>query len=149
MIMLSPHFTLEELIHSDLAIRKGINNYPSADVLENLKLLAKGLETVRAILGRAVLVSSGYRCEELNAAAGGSKTSAHMKGLAADFTCPSFGAQTEVFYTLKEHADILKYDQLILEFPPSGWVHIGFAEGGTLPRTENLAYSGRAYERIA
>lgn len=149
MILLSPHFTLEELIRSDVATRKGINNYPYPDVLENLKLLASKLEVVRAILGRSVLVSSGYRCEELNAAVGGSKTSTHMTGLAADFTCPAFGTTPEVFAKLREHKLDLDYDQLILEFPPTGWVHIGFAAMGKVARGSDLMYAGKSYERVA
>lgn len=136
MIMLSPHFLLEELIRSDVATRKGIYNYPSADVLENLKVLAQGLEAVRTILGRPVLVSSGYRSEELNSAIGGSKTSAHMSGLAADFTCPAFGSPREVFDQLRQFKDLLGYDQLIKE--GDAWVHVGFSHAGKTPRGEDL-----------
>lgn len=149
MIMLSPHFTLEEFIRSDVAIRKGIYNFPSADVLENLRVLAAKLETVRAVLGRPVLVTSGYRCEELNTAISGSKTSKHMTGLAADFECPTFGTPQMVFDELRKHRDELGYDQLILEFPPDGWVHLGLAEPGKVARSENLVYAGKSYERVA
>lgn len=146
--MLSPHFTVEEFIRSDVAIRKGIYNFPPADVLENLRVLAAKLEAVRAILGRPVLVSSGYRSEELNAAIGGSKTSKHMTGLAADIECPAFGTPFMVFDALREQKTALGYDQLILEFPPDGWVHIGFALPGKVARGEDLTYAGKSYERV-
>lgn len=149
MIMLSPHFTVEEFIRSDVAIRKGIFNFPPTDVLENLRVLASKLEAVRAILGRPVLVSSGYRCEELNTAIGGSKASKHMTGLAADIECPAFGTPQMVFDELRKHRDALGYDQLILEFPPDGWVHIGFAPSGKVARGETLIYAGKNYERAA
>lgn len=147
MILLSSHFTLEEFIRSDLAIRHGIDNSPTPDVLENLKLLAETLETVRAILGRPLHISSGYRCPELNVVAKGSKTSAHMYGRAADFECPAFGPPAEIMKTLAPQAELLGADQIILEFPPNGWVHLGIAERGTVPRQQLLSYTGGSYER--
>lgn len=149
MILLSQHFTLEEFVRSDVAIRKGIYNSPPADVLENLRVLAAKLETVRAVLGRPVLVTSGYRSEELNTAIGGSKVSKHMTGFAVDFECPAFGTPQMVFDELRKYKDLLGYDQLILEFPPDGWVHFGLAESGKVARSENLVYAGKSYERVA
>ena len=170
MIMLSPHFTVEEFIRSDVAIRKGIYNFPPADVLENLRVLAAKLEAVRSILGRPVLVSSGYRSEELERDIAWSgflawcklrgkevndgnwalyfAGKAHPKGLAADFACPVFGTPMMVFDELRKHRDALGYDQLILEFPPDGWVHIGFAPSGKVTRGEALVYAGKSYERV-
>lgn len=148
MILLSPHFTVKELIRSDVATRKGIYNFPSAEVLENLRVLANKLEVVRVVLGRAVLVTSGYRSEELNTAIGGSKTSSHMTGLAADIECPVFGSPREVFEKLRQHRQDLGYDQLILEFPPDGWVHIAFAESGKVARGNDLLYAGGKYEHV-
>lgn len=148
MIMLSPHFTVEEFIRSDVAIRKGIYNFPPADVLENLRMLASKLEAVRAILGRPLLIGSGYRSEELNTAIGGSKSSKHMLGLAADIECPAFGTPQMVFDELRKHKASLGYDQLILEFPPDGWTHIGFSPSGTVSRGEALIYAGKHYERV-
>lgn len=149
MILLSPHFTLQEFIRSDIATRKGIYNMPSAEVLENLRVLAEQLEDVRAFLGRPLLITSGYRSEELNTAIGGSKTSKHMTGLAADFECPAFGSPREVFDALRYPKGVFKYDQLILEFPPDGWVHLGLPKRGTAARSENLVYAGKSYERVA
>lgn len=63
---LTPHFTLEELTHSATALRLGIDNTPAAEIVENLRVLAGGLETAREILGGlSIRVNSGYRCEAL------------------------------------------------------------------------------------
>jgi zinc D-Ala-D-Ala carboxypeptidase len=147
-ILLSPHFTLHELVRSDVAIRKGIDNTPDSTVLENLKVLANKLEIVRSILGRSVLISSGYRCAFLNTHVGGSPTSKHVLGLAADFTCPSFGSLRETFDALRERKTEIGYDQLIIERPPHGWLHIAFAEMGKVARGNDLLYAGGKYERV-
>ena len=80
---LSEHFTLEELIFSQTAMRKGIDNTPAPDIVRNLRRLAGALEDVRALLGAPVVISSGFRGEALNRAVGGARNSAHMRGLAA------------------------------------------------------------------
>src|SRR5687767_12880711 len=94
---LSRHFTLEELVASQTATRRGIDNTPAPAVVRNLRKLAVLLERVRVLLDWApILVSSGYRCPALNVAVGGSKNSAHMAGLAADFTAPEYGTVLQV-----------------------------------------------------
>lgn len=121
---LSAHFTLAEMTVSQEAARRGIDNTPPADVMPALIRTAQGLEAVRVRLGCApVIVSSGYRCAPLNAAIGGSKTSQHMTGQAADIICPRFGGPAEVAAALRDSG--IEYDQLILEY--GRWVHISFA----------------------
>jgi len=88
---LSPHFSLEELTHSDTAVRLGIDNTPTVEVIDNLTYLAGELEHVRDILGTPMLISSGFRCYALNDHLGSKRTSSHTKGLAVDFISPSFG----------------------------------------------------------
>lgn len=125
---LTEHFTYEELIASDYARRKGIDNTPSDPVRANLLVLARQLEVVRGILGVPIEITSGYRCLAVNRALGSKDTSAHVQGLAADFRAPQFGTPLEVAQELARHADAIGYDQLIHEF--RSWVHIGFrAEG--------------------
>lgn len=138
MILLSPHFTLQEMTRSAIAIRHDIDNTPDQRVLENLKVLAEGLERVRTILNRSMHISSGYRCLALNTILGGSKNSKHMLGLAADFEAPSYGTPRSVFDRLRAEKSIIKYDQLLLEAPPDGWVHLGFAESASVPRGDTL-----------
>jgi zinc D-Ala-D-Ala carboxypeptidase len=125
---LSENFTLQELIYSDTAIRKGMDNTPNEDQIDNLKILCKNiLEPVRANFNLPVVVSSGYRSVAVCEAVGSSAKSQHTKGQAVDFEI--FGIPN------KEVADWivqnLDYDQCILEFwnenePNSGWVHCSY-----------------------
>ena len=128
---LSPNFSLLELTKSQTAERKGIDNTPSPEHQENLKLLCTAiLQPVRDHFGRVVTISSGYRSPELCTAIGSKITSQHARGEAADFEI--FGVSNK---TLADYIDSeLHYDQLILEYwnesdPNSGWVHCSFAEG--------------------
>ena len=82
----SIHFSLDELTSSDYADRHGIDNSPNAEILANINLLMDGLERARTVLDKPMSISSGYRSPKVNAGAGGSKASYHMRGLAADFT---------------------------------------------------------------
>lgn len=132
---LSPHFTLEELTASELAQRQGLDNKPTdVQVMNHLKFLAHNLEDVRECLGSPIHINSGYRCLMVNALLGSKPTSAHVKGLAADFVCPSFGTPKEIVKRLS--SSNVAYDQLILEF--DRWVHIAFAEEGYIPRKQTL-----------
>jgi hypothetical protein len=118
--MLSEHFSLDEFTASQEATRHGINNKPSDKVVENLRMLAALLEQVRELLGGgAIRISSGYRCLALNRHIGSNDTSAHVRGWAADFTCPSFGSPIAVAKKIAESN--LKFDQLIYE---GTWIHI-------------------------
>lgn len=118
---LSEHFTLEELTFSQTAVRKGIDNTPSLEVVAHLTRLADSLEKVRQLLGGPVRITSGYRSTVLNAAVGGSKKSAHMAGYAADFVCPSFGYPLKIVKAIA--ASDIQFDQCIQE---GTWVHISF-----------------------
>ena len=85
---LSKNFSLSELTKSETAIRKDIDNTPSNEVLSNLTTLCNMvLQKVRDSHG-VVTITSGYRSPELNKAIGGSTTSDHCKGCAADFEVP-------------------------------------------------------------
>jgi len=86
---LSANFTLKELTKSDAATRLGLDNTPGEAEIESLRLLCeKVLQPVRDHFGKSVTVNSGYRSPESNAAVGGSKTSDHCKGQAADIEIP-------------------------------------------------------------
>ena len=132
---LSENFSLEELTASETAARKGIDNTPSEDVISNLKRLAAALQEVRALLNhRSILVSSGYRSPELNQAVGGSATSDHCKGLAADFICPSYGSPNDIVRAIA--ASDLSFKQVIREFDK--WVHLSIPEERQEPRKQAL-----------
>ena len=81
---LTEHFTLEELTNSPTANGLHIDNFPSDTIISSLMELSELLEKVRTIYSKPIVVTSGYRCEKLNKAVGGVKTSQHMKGEAAD-----------------------------------------------------------------
>lgn len=85
---LTNNFTLEELYHSATADRKGIDNFPSPIVQQNLRMLAERiLQPIRNEYKHAIIITSGYRCAALNKAVGGAKTSQHLTGCAADIKC--------------------------------------------------------------
>ena len=135
---LSEHFTLAELTQSQTAARLAIDNTPPPAVLAELQRTAQLLEKVRTVLGmRPLLISSGYRCHDLNVSIGGAVNSAHVLGMAADFTCPDFGTPLAICRELATYAEMLDYDQLIFEF--GAWVHIGRS---ATPRRQLLTIDG-------
>lgn len=119
---MTPHFSYDELIASQIASRRGIDNTPDEKQLVNLQFLAEELEDVRRTLGGAIYISSGFRCLLLNRSLGSKDSSSHIKGLAIDFTCPSFGSPHDIVGRLI-NSDI-PFDQCIEEY--SKWVHLGF-----------------------
>tara|TARA_R100001126_G_C4811042_1_gene141862 strand:- start:144 stop:608 length:465 start_codon:yes stop_codon:yes gene_type:complete len=125
---LSDNFSLKEMIKSQTALRKDIDNEPGEEEIENLKLLCENvLQPVREYYGKAVRVNSGYRSPELNSAIGGSKTSDHCKGMAADIEINGV-ANAELAEWIEKNCE---FRQLILEFytpgiPDSGWVHVSY-----------------------
>ncbi len=147
---LTEHFTLAELTKSQTAARRGIDNAPKEEHMENLQALATYiLEPLRKEIGKPIFVNSGYRCEELNRAIGGSKTSQHMKGEAADIECFSIGN----YEMAKLIARNFTFDQLILEcWRPednrldSGWVHVSFLKDTTRNRDQVLSFDGKKYK---
>lgn len=135
-ILLSPNFSLQEMIESGTAIRLSINNTPSLDIIKNLKRLCAYLETARTAFQAhfktsvGLVVTSGYRCPELNKAVGGVPDSAHVQGLAADVHAAGI-SQTALTDFL---ADTLTgYDQIINE---GTWTHIGLTNG--VPRMQRM-----------
>jgi zinc D-Ala-D-Ala carboxypeptidase len=125
---LTANFSLHELSKSETALRMGFDNTPDDEATENLRLLCeKVLQPVRDHYGKGVKVNSAYRSPESNAAVGGSKTSDHCKGMAADIEIPGV-ANADLAQFIMDNLD---YTQLILEFytpgiPDSGWVHVSY-----------------------
>jgi len=127
-MQLTENFSLHELTKSETALRLNLDNTPDEGAIDSLRLLAqKVLQPVRDHYGMGVKVNSGYRSPESNAAVGGSKTSDHCKGQAADIEIPSV-PNAELAQWIMYNLD---YTQLILEFytpgiPDSGWVHVSY-----------------------
>lgn len=118
-MQLSPHFSLEELIVTQV---RGLDNTPSQAVIETLADTAERMEAVRELLGQPIIVTSGYRSVEVNRHIGGVPGSAHTTGHAVDFICPAFGTPLEVAQAI--HNSSIDLDQLILE--EDTWTHISF-----------------------
>lgn len=129
---LSKNFSLAEFTKSQTAERKGIDNTPQGEHMDAaVALFENVVQKVRDQFGPTVL-NSGYRSPELNEAVGGSATSQHCKGEAADIEVPGT-PNAELAEYIRDNMD---FDQLILEFytpgiPDSGWVHVSYKADGS------------------
>jgi len=125
---LSPHFTLDELTHTD---HREIDNSPTQDEISNLQQLANFLEEVKTVLGgKPIMISSGFRCKALNDAVGSKDSSQHRTGFAADFRVPGMTPDEVVRAVI---ASGIGYDQIIREF--DRWTHISVSD---TPRKQAL-----------
>ena len=132
---LSPHFTLEELTHSEVAARNGWDNSPNQEEISNLQRLAYLLEKVKeAVGGKPVMINSGFRNKQVNDAVGSKDSSQHRIGCAADIRVPGMTPRQVVEACIT--ASVL-FDQIILEF--DAWTHISVSTDPTLaPRHSRL-----------
>ena len=125
---LTDNFSLAEMTKSDTALRLDMDNTPGPEEIENMTRLCECvLQPVRNHFGKGVKVNSGFRHPNVNAKVGGSKTSDHCKGMAADIEIPGV-ANADL---AKWIVDNLEFRQVILEFytpgiPDSGWVHVSY-----------------------
>lgn len=124
---MAKYFTLAEMLKSETAEKNQINNTPSAEVEQNIEELLGVLDDLREFYGKPIRITSGYRCTKLNKLVGGSPTSAHVIGCAADLQ-PVQGSFEEfkasVLKWLKKSK--VKFDQCIIERNKSTqWVHFG------------------------
>ena len=137
--MTNLNFKISELIHSDEANKRKINNMPDINSLDNmLELIVYCLQPIRDMVGLPMNISSGYRCKALNDAIKGAKNSEHLKGMACDFTIKGWTAK-EAYEYIKKNG--FKYTQLILE--KNQWVHISYNKKDL--KQENLIYDGKKY----
>lgn len=124
------YFSIKELSRSAAATKYGIDNTPSAEVDSNLrKLVDNVLDPLRTAWGKAITVTSGYRCPALNKAVGGVATSQHQKGMAADISVGGREENAKLFYLAQKLK--LPYCQLIWEKGDKtgpDWVHISYDE---------------------
>jgi zinc D-Ala-D-Ala carboxypeptidase len=128
MTQLTKNFSLSELTKSETALRHDMDNTPGPIEIANLTILAKEvLQPIRDHYQTGVKVNSGYRAPDVNASVGGSKTSDHCKGQAADIEIPGV-ANADLAEWIRDNLD---FTQVILEFytpgvPDSGWVHVSY-----------------------
>ena len=137
---LSDHFNWSEASASSTAAARGIDNTIPPTLFGNVERTARLMEDIRTLLGHTpIRVTSWYRSPELNRAIGGSKTSAHMKGLAVDFQTPRMDLKA-AFERIADSGTL--FDQLILERTRDGayWIHVGLSYGA--PRREVLTAKG-------
>ena len=132
---LTANITLDELCKSQVAERKGINNNPTPQQIENIKALAVNvLQPIRSHFEKPLIISSGFRCAQLCVEIGSSVNSQHVAddgAAAADFEIPGVD-NLDLAIWIKSNLDI---DQGILEFyregePTSGWIHCSYAKEG-------------------
>lgn len=132
---LTPHFTVGEMFRSGTAIRLGIDNEPAAhpsdgltneEVVENLRKLCEHvLEPLRKRVGR-VVVTSGYRCGELNKAVGGARHSRHLTGRAADIYVSDTAMCRKYAAILRAHTPCTELLEEPLRSARKRWIHVGY-----------------------
>ena len=127
---LTRNISLEELTTSQTATRLKINNKPTPEIIENLKVVAAQVQKVRDHFGKPLIISSGYRSEKLNSAIGGARNSQHTKGEAIDIQSTNGYTNADIFNYIKNNLD---FDQLIWEYgtrKEPKWVHISYKKSG-------------------
>lgn len=120
------YFTIEELCASQTAKKQHIDNTPTPEIEEHLRVLIEHcLDPIREEYGKPIIVNSGYRCPELNKAVGGKLNSFHLKGCAADIV-GNTNAETYKIYQIAK--DIGVYNECLFESNRKGskWLHISF-----------------------
>lgn len=129
------NFTMSELIKSDTAKKYGINNIPKdTEVLDNLLLLIVNvLQPLRNYVNKPIIITSGYRCKELNTKVGGVGTSQHLTGQAADFVIKGLTVE-ETVKAVKNSG--VRFDQCIDEY--NQWCHISYNVKGNRKQTFKL-----------
>ena len=116
------YFTFLEMIKSSTADKNNIDNNPTnPEIIDNINYTMERLDEIREKYGKPIIITSGYRCSELNKKVGGKSNSFHLKGLAADLKY-----SVELWTFLTQHA---KFDKLILETSKSAkWIHCQFSK---------------------
>lgn len=119
------YFSISELIHSDIAKLHNIENLPDIKSLDNLlNLIFYVLQPIRERLQKPIIITSGYRNEQVNRLVGGKPTSQHLIGQAVDIVVPNM-TPSEVTQFIRN--TYIEYDQLINEYDK--WIHISYNKG--------------------
>lgn len=141
-MQLTPHFTIEEIAGTSNEQYKKLNLLKAQEQMGKMYMLAGFAERVREIIGKPMIITSGYRCPELNKAIGGALTSQHIFCEAIDFVVK--GLRPEDIFNKIVTSD-LKYNQIIIERNKSGsqWVHISIGS-----YKQKLQFDGKQYIRL-
>lgn len=137
---MTPHFSLEEVEHSNIAERMGIPNKLPPHLAADALFTACSMEEVRRLLGKPIPISSWYRSPRLNSYIGGAKNSQHMLAQAVDFICPAFGTPYKVAEAIRNSS--IQFDQLIYEY---SWIHISFVAGRARREVLTKQQSSKGY----
>lgn len=137
------YFTIREMKKSDRATKAGIENEPSIQEVKNLTaLIEKVLDPLREAYGKPIIVTSGYRCEKLNKLVGGSASSQHKKGEAADIrSVQDTPEENKKLFDLIVKLG-LPFDQLINEYNYD-WVHVSFGARHRRQKLKAVKKNGR------
>ena len=143
------YFTIKELCYSDTAKAHKIDNTPNEEIIENLtEFTNEVLDKLREVWGSPIKVSSGFRCEKLNKKIGGSKTSSHLNGYAADLV-PVNGDIDGLVECAIELSKTFNFDQIIDEYSGNKhWLHIGYKNSRGEQRKEIKVFKNGKYEKI-
>lgn len=139
---LTPHFTIEELAGTSVEKYKKLNLLKAQEQMGKMYMLAGFAERVREIIGKPVIITSGFRCKELNKAIGGAITSQHVFAEAIDIVVKGMTVQ-DVFNRIV--TSDLKYNQIIIDRNKSGsqWVHLSIGS-----YKQKLQFDGKQYIRL-
>ena len=142
---LSNNFSLEELCASSVAKKHNIKNQPTKEAIEALGCLVQNLlQPLRDKLRRPIVVTSGYRCPELNKLVGGAKNSQHVLGQAVDIQVSGMTPRTLAEFVTRSG---LVFDQMIVEeVGNTSWLHLSYTR--KFNRKERLLYRGGKYTRF-
>lgn len=158
---LSSNLSLKEVVKSNTAENRDIDNTPELEHLYNLIAIANAVfQPLRSHFNLPIGITSGYRSEDLNKAIGGSSSSQHCKGEALDIDADLHGKITneQIFYFIKDN---LMFDQLIAEFEDNNqpkWIHVSYTRESNRKqvliatkkygKTEYLSYTPELYKNI-
>ena len=142
---MSKYFSLSELTRSSTALKEGIANDPTSEQIKDLYRLMDYLDRVREAFGKAIIVTSGFRSEQLNKHIKGSDKSQHMKGQAADIRPHDIKELRSLFSTIRK---VGGFDQLIYEEPAgrTPWIHVSINPTNRPPRGDVKRWNGKDYK---
>lgn len=147
---ITEHFTFEEFVRTSYPQFQDENKANGAAFAHSFIALAKELEKIRAHFMRPVFITSGYRCEKLNAAVGGAGMSQHLAGAAVDFVVKDFQDFDGLKLVFEWARRNCTYGQLILEAPEGRkpWIHISLPELLRGIEGQALVWNGEKYGKI-